>query len=68
MKRIRNILLLSILFSNTILAQQKPDFVVAADGSGDFVTVQEAINAVPDMRSNRTVIYIKPGIYKEKLT
>ena len=68
MKRFRSILLLSILFSSTILAQHKPDFVVAADGSGDFVTVQEAINAVPDMRSNRTVIYIKPGIYKEKLT
>jgi pectinesterase len=43
------------------------DFIVAADGSGDFKTVQEAINAVPDFRKNRTVIFIKNGIYKEKL-
>nr|WP_321357713.1 pectinesterase family protein [uncultured Draconibacterium sp.] len=43
------------------------DFVVAKDGSGDFKTVQEAINAVPDFRRNRTTIFIKQGIYKEKL-
>jgi len=43
------------------------DFVVAKDGSGNFTTVQEAINAVPDFRKNRTSIFIKKGIYKEKL-
>lgn len=51
-----------------IRAQQKFDFTVATDGSGDFTTVQAAINAVPEMRANRTFIHIKPGIYKEKLT
>ena len=43
------------------------DFVVAKDGSGDFSTVQEAINAVPDFRKNRTTVFIKKGVYKEKL-
>lgn len=44
------------------------DFVVAKDGSGDFFTIQEAINAVPDFRKNvRTTILVRPGIYKEKL-
>lgn len=44
------------------------DFVVAKDGSGDFFTVQEAINAVPDFRKNvRTTILIRPGVYHEKL-
>ncbi len=44
------------------------DFVVAKDGSGDFFSVQEAINAVPDFRKNgRTLIYIRNGVYKEKL-
>lgn len=45
----------------------KPDFIVAADGSGNFKTVQEAINAVPDFRKKETIIFIKKGIYKEKL-
>ncbi|WP_316802535.1 pectinesterase family protein [Pedobacter nototheniae] len=45
----------------------KPDFIVAADGSGNFKTVQEAIHAVPDFRKTTTVILIKKGIYKEKL-
>jgi len=43
------------------------DFVVAQDGSGDFMTVQEAINAVPANRDSRTTIFIRKGIYKEKL-
>ena len=40
---------------------------VAADGSGDFVSLQEAINRIPNKRTERTIIYIKSGIYKEKL-
>lgn len=44
------------------------DFVVAKDGSGDFTTIQEAINAVPDLcGSYRTRILVKEGRYEEKL-
>lgn len=44
------------------------DFVVAQDGSGDFFTVQEAIDHVPNYRKQgRTRILIRQGIYKEKL-
>jgi pectinesterase len=43
------------------------DLVVAADGSGNYKTVQEAINAVPDFRKVTTTIYVKNGVYKEKL-
>jgi pectinesterase len=46
---------------------QKPDFIVAKDGSGQFANVQDAIDAVPDYRKKPTVIYIKKGVYKEKL-
>lgn len=59
------------------IAQQVPalasyvrhyDYVVAQDGSGDFFTVQEAIQAVPDFRKNvRTTILVRRGVYKEKL-
>lgn len=45
------------------------DFVVARDGSGDFRTVQEAVNAAPDYcKQEATVIRIKSGIYREKVT
>lgn len=46
---------------------RKYDLVVAKDGSGDFFTVQEAINAVPDFNSKEIRILLQPGIYKEKL-
>lgn len=42
-------------------------FTVALDGSGDFVSIQEALLAVPDFRKNETVIQIQPGVYMEKL-
>ncbi len=44
------------------------DIIVAQDGSGDFTTIQEAVNSVPDFRKKaRTTIFIKKGAYKEKL-
>jgi pectinesterase len=47
---------------------RKYDYVVATDGTGDFFTVQEAINAVPDFRKGvRTTIYVRRGEYKEKV-
>lgn len=64
----KSINLILLLFTSlSLLANEKFDFVVAADGSGDFQTVQDAINAVPDFRKQTTTIYIKNGIYKEKL-
>ncbi len=43
------------------------DYVVAKDGSGDFMTVQEAVNAVPVNRKIRTIIFIRKGVYKERV-
>ena len=44
------------------------DFVVAKDGSGDFFTIQEAVDAVPDYRKDvRTSILIRKGVYREKV-
>lgn len=41
--------------------------VVAIDGSGEFRTVQAAIDAVPANNKDRIVIRIKPGRYKERI-
>nr|WP_302829568.1 pectinesterase family protein [uncultured Bacteroides sp.] len=47
---------------------QDADLIVAQDGSGDYRTLQAAINAVPDNSDKRFVIYIKKGKYdQEKL-
>ena len=66
MKQILLLCLLLLIFLDAS-AQKKYDFIVAQDGSGNFKTVQEAINAVPDFRKNITAIFIRKGIYKEKL-
>jgi hypothetical protein len=39
--------------------------IVAADGSGDFNTVQGAIDFVPDHPAHRVTIFIKNGTYEE---
>lgn len=40
-------------------------FVVAADGSGDFNTVQGAIDFVPNAPQQRVTIFIRNGTYEE---
>ncbi|WP_235012672.1 pectinesterase family protein [Pedobacter africanus] len=43
------------------------EITVAADGSGDFKCIQEAINSVRDLGQERIRIYIRKGTYPEKL-
>ena len=44
------------------------DAVVAADGSGQFRSVQEAIFAAPTARADKPwIIFVRPGVYKERL-
>lgn len=62
----RRLLMASLLFL-PIFGVSAMGFVVAKDGSGTFGTVQEAILAVPDFRKETTTIFVKRGVYKEKL-
>jgi len=39
--------------------------VVAADGSGDFATVQGAVDFTPDQPAQRVTIFIRQGLYME---
>ncbi|KAB2019735.1 hypothetical protein ERO13_D07G017600v2 [Gossypium hirsutum] len=41
--------------------------VVAADGSGNFTRIMDAVETAPDKSLNRYVIYIKKGLYKENV-
>lgn len=43
------------------------DFTVAQDGSGNFTTVQAAIDACKAFPDKPIVIFVKNGVYKEKV-
>jgi len=72
--RFFNKIVWALLISSTFLFSQvvkKPvdDFyaVVAQDGSGNFTSIQEAINASKSFPYKRKTIFIKNGIYNEKI-
>jgi pectinesterase len=69
MKRIGVFLVLLFPVINTLAQQQTyPKYLtVAQDGSGNYKTIQEAVNAMRDFSQERVTIFIKKGIYKEKL-
>ncbi len=43
------------------------DLVVAEDGSGDFTTVQGALDALPASAIRTRVVLVRKGVYREKL-
>ncbi|MFO1489158.1 MAG: pectinesterase family protein [Verrucomicrobiota bacterium] len=45
----------------------QPDLVVAADGSGNFKTIQAALESIPATNHERVVVFVKDGVYREKL-
>lgn len=40
---------------------------VAADGTGNFTTITEAVNFAPNNSYDRTIIHIKQGVYEENV-
>jgi pectinesterase len=45
----------------------KPGIVVAADGTGDFKTIQAAVESIPVTNRERVIVLIKNGTYREKI-
>lgn len=59
-------LMLLIVANISVKAQNRVfDCVVAQDGSGDFTTVQAAINAAPNNSRKPYLIFVKNGVYEE---
>ncbi|KAH7836588.1 hypothetical protein Vadar_003171 [Vaccinium darrowii] len=42
-----------------------PNAVVAQDGSGQYTSIKEAVNAIPTKRVGKWIIYVKAGTYNE---
>ncbi|MHA6249330.1 pectinesterase family protein [Pontibacter sp. CAU 1760] len=64
------LLLILLLATVQVVAQPKvypSSFTVAQDGSADFKTIQEAVNAVRDLSQQQVTIHIQNGVYHEKL-
>ncbi len=49
-------------------AGQSREVTVATDGTGNFKTVQAAVDHAPSHSRQRFIIHIKPGVYKERVT
>ena len=59
--------LFSLLLSYEAFAGGEYEMVVAADGSGDYTSIQAAINATKAFPDKRITIFIRNGNYKEKV-
>ncbi len=66
---LKTVLLTSLLaLANTASAQDyQTQMTVAQDGSGDFTSIQAAIDASKTFPYERITIHVKNGIYKEKV-
>lgn len=69
-KGIQMLGILVLLCVNLVgFAQQKypQTLTVSQDGTGDYRTIQEAVNSVRDLGKKEVKIYIRKGVYQEKL-
>jgi len=56
-----------LLLSAWSFSAEKYDYVVALDGSGDFASIQKALDACKIFPDQRITIHVKNGIYNEKV-
>ncbi len=61
------LLLIICLLNSNIFPQDRRFITVALDGSGDFKTITAAIQSLPMFNYQRTEIFVKNGIYNEKI-
>ncbi|MGQ1889108.1 pectinesterase family protein [Thermophagus sp. OGC60D27] len=67
MKYLYSTLILTLINFAVSSASYKTRITVAKDGTGDFTSIQEAIYNTKAFPDNRITIYLKKGIYHEKV-
>ena len=67
MKKFFNILFIILFFQSVSAQDPYLKITVAQDGNADFITIQEAINSTRDLGPGEVEIFIKNGVYKEKI-
>ena len=56
-----------VFFSSTNAETERADIIVAKDGTGNFASIQSALDSIPDNTSRTWIILVRSGIYNEKL-
>jgi pectinesterase len=60
-------ILFLVLFAGISYSGDNHFITVAKDGTGDFTTINQALQSLPMFNYERVIIYIKSGIYEEKV-
>jgi len=63
----KKLFIIALIFLPALLSAAQKTIMVDAGGKGDYKTIQGAINSLPDSSATRRVIFIKKGVYNEKL-
>ena len=67
MRKVLGLLLLLVVVSGTWAQERQDTIVVSRDGTGDFRTLQEAVESARAFMDYTVTIYVKNGVYKEKV-
>lgn len=67
MRKVLGLLLLLSVVSAAWAQERQDTIVVSRDGTGNFRTLQEAIESVRAFMDYTVTIYVKNGVYKEKV-
>ena len=67
MRKVLGLLLLLVAVSGTWAQERRDTLVVSRDGTGDFRTLQEAVESARAFMDYTVTIYVENGVYKEKV-
>lgn len=67
MRKVLGLLLLLVAVSGTWAQERRDTLVVSRDGTEDFRTLQEAVESARAFMDYTVTIYVKNGVYKEKV-